>query len=759
MLSSNLGYPRIGEKREWKKVLEQFWAGKLEKEDFLKQMEQIRLQHLQKHNDAGIDLIPVGDFSQYDHVLDTAVMFGLVPKRFDYKGGKVSLETYFEIARGTKNAVAAEMTKWFNTNYHYIVPELGETLPTLVENRPLQFYREAKQKLGIEGKPVILGPVTFVKLSKGYHNANSVIRQFVPLYAQMLSELQEEGVKWVQIDEPILATSLSKEELGLFADVYQRLHEAAPKVNILLQTYFDSLDDYEQIVSLPVQGIGLDFVHDRGENLVSLKKFGFPKDKVLAAGVLDGRNIWRANLDEKLSILTDISEIVSRDRLIVQPSSSLLHVPVTVKNEDALEDVLKNALAFADEKLHEVVVLTQGLRQGKEFIQEEVDASRIVIQLLNESTFRNNQKVQKDIQNLASVRAKREVPFHIRQALQETAFQLPLLPTTTIGSFPQTIEVRKQRQLWRKGELSDAEYKDYINAEIKKWIDIQEELGLDVFVHGEFERTDMVEYFGEKLAGFQFTKYGWVQSYGSRCVKPPLIYGDVSFQDPMTVKETIFAQSLTTKPVKGMLTGPITILNWSFVRDDIPRDVVANQIALALRKEVELLEENGIGMIQVDEPALREGLPLKRENWDHYLNAAVYAFKLATTSVRNETQIHTHMCYANFEDIIDAIHALDADVISIETSRSHGELLSAFEENTYDKGIGLGVYDIHSPRVPSLEELTKNVERALQVLDPKLFWINPDCGLKTRGLEETVAALEVMVEAAKQEREKLVVKK
>ncbi|MEH7417941.1 5-methyltetrahydropteroyltriglutamate--homocysteine S-methyltransferase [Neobacillus drentensis] len=759
MKSSNLGYPRIGEKREWKKTLEQFWAGKIEKESFLKKMEEMRLQHLQKQKDQGIDLIPVGDFSLYDHVLDTAVMFGLVPKRFDYSGGEVSLETYFEIARGSKDAVAAEMTKWFNTNYHYIVPELDQAAPTLVENRPLQFYKEAKQKLGIEGKPVILGPITFVKLSKGYSSLKEVVQQFVPFYKEILRELQAEGVSWVQIDEPILATSLSKEELDLFADVYQQLNKAAPDVNILLQTYFDSIDHYEVITSLPVQGIGLDFIHDRRENLASLKKFGFPEEKVLAAGILDGRNIWRANLDEKTTLLSEIAEIVSKDRLIIQPSASLLHVPVTVESEDTLEEVLKNALSFADEKLHEVVLLTKGLHLGKDSILEEITASTEAMKTLNESTFRNNQQVQNDMQKLASVRAEREVPFNIRQPIQETTFQLPLLPTTTIGSFPQTQEVRRQRQLWRKGELTDVEYEKYINAEIKKWIEIQEKLGLDVFVHGEFERTDMVEYFGEKLAGFQFTKFGWVQSYGSRCVKPPLIYGDVSFQDPMTVKETVYAQSLTTKPVKGMLTGPITILNWSFVRDDISHFEVANQIALALRKEVELLEENGISMIQVDEPALREGLPLKHENWDSYLNAAVYAFKLATTSVRNETQIHTHMCYANFEDIIDAINALDADVISIETSRSHGELLSAFEDNTYDKGIGLGVYDIHSPRVPALEEITKNIERALQVLEPKLFWINPDCGLKTRGLKETVTALEVMVEAAEQVREKLVVKK
>lgn len=759
--SSNLGYPRIGEKREWKKALEQFWAGKLDKETFLKQMEEIRFSSLQKQKEQGIDLISVGDFSMYDHVLDTAAMFGLVPKRFEYSGGKVSLETYFDIARGTKGAVASEMTKWFNTNYHYIVPELNEAVPTLVDNRPLQFYKEAKQKLDIDGKPVILGPVTFVKLSKGYEESEfkTVVNQFVPLYADVLRELQQEGVDWLQIDEPILAKTISEEEIALFNDVYQQLHGAAPKIKVILQTYFESIDHYEDVISLPVQGIGLDFVHDNGQNLASLRKYGFPKDKVLAAGIIDGRNIWSANLGDKSSLLAEIAEVVSKDRLIVQPSSSLLHVPVTVKSEETLGEVLKDALSFADEKLHEIVVLTNGLHGGKETIQKEILASTKAIQALNQSASRNNTQVQEAIQNLHTYRAEREAAFNVRQVIQEETFQLPLLPTTTIGSFPQTQEVRKQRLKWRKDEITDWQYEEYIKAEIKKWIEIQEELGLDVLVHGEFERTDMVEYFGEKLAGFQFTKFGWVQSYGSRCVKPPLIYGDVSYQEPMTVKETVCAQSLTTKPVKGMLTGPITILNWSFVRDDISRYEVANQIALALRKEVEILEENGIRMIQVDEPAIREGLPLKQEKWESYLNAAVYAFKLATTSVQNETQIHTHMCYSDFKDIIDAITALDADVISIETSRSHGELIHAFEENTYDKGIGLGVYDIHSPRVPKLEELTRNIDRALQVLDPKLFWINPDCGLKTRGIDETIAALKVMIEAAEQTREKLLAKK
>ncbi|NQD66049.1 5-methyltetrahydropteroyltriglutamate--homocysteine S-methyltransferase [Bacillus haikouensis] len=760
VISSNVGYPRIGEKREWKKALEQFWTGKLERETFLKRIEEVRLQHLKKQKEHGIDLIPVGDFSLYDHVLDTAVMFGLVPKRFKYSGGKVSLETYFDIARGTKEAVAAEMTKWFNTNYHYIVPELNETTPALVENRPLQFFQEAKQKLGIHGKPVILGPITFVKLSKGYDKKDfkSVVEQFVPLYAEILRELEAEGAEWVQIDEPILVTSILSDELSLVNEVYQALKDAAPNVKVMVQTYFDSIEHYEEVVSLPVQGIGLDFVHDNGQNLAALKKYGFPKDKELAAGVIDGRNIWRADLEGTFSLLSEIEEVVSKTRLIVQPSSSLLHVPVTVKNEELLDDILKNALAFADEKLDEISILTNGMNYGKRVIQKEIDESTEAIHKLNQSSIRNNTQVREAIRSLQKDQAERKAPFTVRRGLQEQAFQLPLLPTTTIGSFPQTKEVRKQRLKWRKGELTDSEYEGYIKAEIKKWTNIQEDLGLDVFVHGEFERTDMVEYFGEKLAGFQFTKYGWVQSYGSRCVKPPLIYGDVAFKKPMTVSETVYAQSLTNKPVKGMLTGPTTILNWSFVRNDISRYEVANQIALSLRKEVEALEENGIRMIQVDEPAIREGLPLKREKWAGYLDAAVYTFKLATSSVQNETQIHTHMCYSDFKNIIHAIKALDADVISIETSRSHGELIHAFEDNTYDKGIGLGVYDIHSPRVPLLEELTRNIHRALQVLDPKLFWINPDCGLKTRGIEETVAALQVMVKAAEQTREELLVK-
>ncbi|MCR8850240.1 5-methyltetrahydropteroyltriglutamate--homocysteine S-methyltransferase [Rossellomorea sp. SC111] len=751
-MSSNLGYPRIGENREWKKLLEQYWSKKVDVESFEKQMEDIRLNHVKKQGDLGVDLIPLGDFSLYDHVLDTAVMFGVVPCRFHYHGGKVPLDTYFGIARGMKDASASEMTKWFNTNYHYIVPEFSGSEPELVENRPLALYREAKEKLGIKGKPVIIGPFTFVRLSKGYDEADeyAIIEKMVPLYAQVLKELQEEGVDWVQMDEPILCTSISKQEVEHFKEVYKVLKQSAPEVKVILQTYFDRLEHYKEVMAIPVDGIGMDFIHDRGENWDALRRNGFPEDKFLAAGVVDGRNIWRRNLVDAHSFVTLLTDHVAKDRLIIQPSSSLLHVPVTVRKEDALDQALKKGISFADEKLKEVVILTKALGEGAWGVQKELDESVKSIAALHESSGNKS-----DVGEESPLNVRRGSPYSIRRKVQP---HLPLLPTTTIGSFPQTSEVRRQRMKWRKGEIGDDAYQQFIRGEIKRWITIQEEVGLDVLVHGEFERTDMVEFFGGKLEGFQFTTFGWVQSYGSRCVKPPIIFKDVNFIEAMTVDETVYAQSLTAKPVKGMLTGPITILNWSFVREDLSRYTVANQIALSLRKEIEALEAEGIRMIQVDEPALREGLPLKKERWDEYLQAAVHSFKLATSSVQDETQIHTHMCYSDFEEIMEAISDLDADIISIETSRSHGQLIHIFEESIYDKGIGLGVYDIHSPHIPEREEIITHIKRSLKVLNPKQFWINPDCGLKTRGITETISSLKVMVEAAEHVRTELLVK-
>lgn len=761
MKSGNLGYPRIGADREWKKALEAYWAGKLEEDALHAALKTIRLDNLKKQRDRGIDVIPVGDFTYYDHILDTSAMFGLIPERFGYAGGEVALATYYAVARGNRESAASEMTKWFNTNYHYIVPELGGAAkPQLTRNRPLEAYREAKAELGIEGRPVIVGPYTYLKLSKGYAagELDAWIDRLLPLYGQVLRELAAEGVAWVQVDEPILATTLDVADLARVKRIYETLASEAPGVKLLLQTYFESVDDYDFVVSLPVGGIGLDFVHDGGRNLKSVRERGFPGDKVLGAGLIDGRNIWKADLRGKGETLQSLLAVVPAERIVVQPSSSLLHVPVSLALETALPQELRGALAFADEKLAELALLAKAGREGADAIAAALEAADRDRDALQCSPARTNERVRARMASLASEPATRASAFEVRRGVQEAKWQLPPLPTTTIGSFPQTPEVRGARQKWRKGEWSPEQYEAFVQAQIREWIDIQNDIGLDVLVHGEFERTDMVEFFGEKLSGFAFTAKGWVQSYGSRCVKPPVIYGDVELPQPMTVAETVYAQSLTSKPVKGMLTGPITILNWSFVRDDKTREEVAYQIALALRDEIEALETAGIGMIQVDEPALREGLPLKREQWAHYLDWSVRAFRLSTSTVRDETQIHTHMCYSEFHDIIDAISALDADVISIETSRSHGELIEIFEEHTYDKGIGLGVYDIHSPRVPSSDEMTHMIDRALRVLDPGLFWINPDCGLKTRGRTETVDSLRNMVEATQAARERYAVK-
>lgn len=747
--SSVLGYPRIGADREWKKALEAFWAGKLEESEFHKQLREIRLNHLRKQQESGIDLIAVNDFSYYDHILDTATMFGIVPKRFPYEGGIVPWSVYYGIARGTKDATASEMTKWFNTNYHYIVPELDGAVPVLTENRPLAAYREAKEKLGIEGKPVIVGPLTFLKLSKGYQasETDAWLDKLLPLYVQILRELAHEGVQWVQIDEPILVTKLSEADLERLNTIYETFAASAPGLNIMLQTYFESVENYQDIIQLPVSGIGLDLVHGYKGNLQAIQQSGFPANKVLGAGIIDGRGIWKASLREKLSQLEELTKYVAAERLIVQSSCSLLHVPVTVSKETKLQPELKDALAFADEKLIELDLLTKAISTGAARIANELEHNDLALQALKQSEERNRLDVQRAVAEVSAQNPARSLPFEERHVAQQNKWKLPIFPTTTIGSFPQSAEVRKARQAWRKGDWNNEQYEQFIHEQIDIWIKLQEEIGLDVLVHGEFERTDMVEFFGEKLGGFAFTQFGWVQSYGSRCVKPPVIFGDVAFEQPMTVEETKYAQSKTSRPVKGMLTGPITIMNWSFVREDISREQIAYQLAYALRQEVEALEQAGIGMIQVDEPAVREGLPLKEEDQAEYLAWAVKAFRMTTCTVQPTTQIHTHMCYCEFHDMIDSIEAMDADVISIETSRSHGELIHSFEVNTYKLGIGLGVYDIHSPRVPRVEEMTGMIERALRVLDPKLFWINPDCGLKTRGKEETVASLRNMVQA------------
>lgn len=771
--TANLGYPRLGEKREWKKLLESFWENKISEEEFLIEQKKLRLSYLKKQKDLNIDFIPIGDFSFYDHVLDLSVSLGIIPKRFNFdKEALTSLKTYFSIARGNKDNTASEMTKWFNTNYHYIVPELDDINPSLVENKLLKYYKEAKDELNIEAKPVILSLVSYLKLGKKYSNNNTScsccnkndslekihekdFNLILPIYLELIKELVNEGVKLIQIDEPVLVTDFNEKEFKYLEILYNEIKKISKDTKIIIQTYFDSVNNYEQVIKLPVDGIGLDFVNDHKENYENIIKYGFPKDKILFAGIINGRNIWRSNLNDKVIFINKLLKYVDSNRLVIQPSNSLLHVPVTKKTEKKLDELIYNGLSFADEKLEEINILKEFFNNGSDDILKKIKESKSTVKELNKSSLRNNKEVKKEISNLKKLVNERKSPFNVRIKKQKEFFKLPILPTTTIGSFPQSLDVRVKRAKFLKNEISSKDYEDFIKYETKRWIKIQEDLDIDVLVHGEFERNDMVEFFGEKLSGFITTKYGWVQSYGSRAVKPPIIYGDVSFIEPITVKETVYAQSLTNRIVKGMLTAPITIINWSFVRDDISKEEVGNQIGLALRKEVLELEKQGIKIIQVDEPALREGLPLQKKRWDKYLNDAVYSFKLTTTGVKDETQVHTHMCYSNFDDIIETISNLDADVISIEASRSHGEIISTFEHYNYDKEIGLGVYDIHSPRIPSVEEIETNIKRALEVIPYNNFWINPDCGLKTRKEKEVIDSLKNLVIATKNIRERL----
>ncbi len=749
--STLIGYPYIGDDREWKKALEAFWRQERTEEDFQAILKSIRLSRIEKQLQSGIDMVTVGDFTLYDRMLDTALMFGLVPKRFNWQGGRVDLHTYYSVARGNHSAVASEMTKWFNTNYHYIVPEYEGQPLQLTENKVLADFLEAKEAFGIIAKPTLIGPYTFYKLTKGYNKLTQVeyLVALLPLYAQIIQELVDAGAQWIQLEEPSLVTTLDSAERKLVQEIYTQLATTVPAAKLMLQTYFEALCSYETLITLPVQGVGLDFVHGYKGNMESLRQFGFPQDKVLAIGIVNGRDIWRSNLAEANATIQAIEKLSDAKELWIQPSSSLQHVPISTSLEKKLDPVLKQALAFADEKIEEIIELTKYRKNQDGTLRHNFSASMKAIEALKNHSIRQNKMIQQAAQSVSTEDFERHSDFNQRQKIQQQALGLPLFPTTTIGSFPQSDEVKRNRNAWRKKQLSNEDYEAFIELETKRWIHLQEDLDMDVLVHGEFERTDMVEYFGEKLTGFAFTEKAWVVSYGSRCVKPPIIYGDVAWSSAITVKESAYAQSLTKRFVKGMLTGPVTILNWSFVRDDISRKDVAYQIALALRKEVEALETAGISIIQVDEPALREGLPLRKEEWGTYLDWAVNAFKLATSSVKDETQIHTHMCYCEFNDFIEPISALDADVISIETSRSHGELISSLQVNPYTKGIGLGVYDIHSPRVPSEGEMLAIMRDSLQVLDKHQFWVNPDCGLKTRKEPETIAALANMVGATK----------
>ncbi len=747
-LTHNLGFPRIGAQRELKKALETYWKGQNDVDQLLATARAIRTGNWLLQQKAGIDLIPVGDFSLYDHILDMTTLLGAIPHRFGNTGDKISPDLYFAMARGTADQPAMEMTKWFNTNYHYIVPEFDDTTRfRLASDRLFQEIEDAKA-LGITAKAVLIGPLTYLYLGKevtpGFQRLD-LLPRLLPVYREILQKIASLGVEWVQIDEPILSLDLEQPWRDSFAEAYHTLHDGSCR--LLLTTYFGTVDHHLTLLkNLPVDGLHID-VSSAPEQLESFLTEDF-SGKTLSLGCIDGRNIWRADLSQKLETLSQAASRFAGE-LWIAPSCSLLHCPVDLALETKLEPEIKNWLAFSAQKLEEMTTLGRGLNQGRESVEAILTASDEARRSRTESSRIHNPIVHQRVDNLTERDSQRNHPFATRKHLQQQRFNLPLLPTTTIGSFPQTATIRQARAAFRKNELSHLEYLSAMRAEIREMIRKQEEIGLDVLVHGEPERNDMVEYFGEQLWGYAFTENGWVQSYGSRCVKPPILYGDVYRPEAMTVEWIKYAQSQTGKPVKGMLTGPVTMLMWSFVRDDQPRSTTALQLALAIRDEVADLENAGIGMIQIDEPAFREGLPLRKQDWKSYLDWAVKAFRVASSGVKDETQIHTHMCYSEFHDILPAIAELDADVITIETSRSRMELLDAFVKFSYPNEIGPGVYDIHSPRVPDASEMFELLKKASRYIDPTLLWVNPDCGLKTRNWPETQTALQKMVDCAK----------
>lgn len=759
MKTNILGYPRIGSHRELKKACENYWSGKISQEQLLKEGASIRALNWYLQKEYKIDLIPSNDFSFYDQVLDLAMTLGAIPKRYaPLLNDKIEL--YFAMARGyQKNGhdiIAMEMTKWFDTNYHYIVPEFTkEQQFSLFNNKPLEEYKEAKA-LGIETKPVIIGPISFLLLGKekesGFDRLD-LAESLIPVYTRILKGLEEAGATTIQIDEPFLAMDINEKEKSLYPIVYKQIKDACPKLEIILTTYFEGLRDNTGLaLDLPVDALHIDLV--RCPQQLDSILTSFPTNKKLSLGIVDGRNIWKNDFSDSLNTIHKVVNKLGKDRVLIGASSSFLHVPYDLEletKENILTPQIKQWMAFAEQKVKELSVLKDLLQETpSEHSKEELEANKKAIQSKQSSSLIHNIEVKKQIKNISVDDSKRQSIFTVRRQKQQEILNLPLFPTTTIGSFPQTKEVRSWRAQFKKGNLSEKEYNDLLRAETQKAIKWQEEVGLDVLVHGEFERNDMVEYFGEQLVGFTFSQNGWVQSYGSRCVKPPIIYGDVSRPDPMTVYWTTYANALTDKPVKGMLTGPVTILQWSFVRNDQPRSETCKQIALAIRKEVENLEQAGIQVIQIDEPAIREGLPLRKEDWRKYLDWAVNCFCLSASVAKDETQIHTHMCYSEFNDIIEHIALMDADVITIECSRSQMELLDAFAEFKYPNDIGPGVYDIHSPRVPNVREMDDLIKKAIKVVPAKQLWINPDCGLKTRGWDETKKALENMVKAAKE---------
>lgn len=759
VLATNLGFPRIGGKRELKKAVEGYWKGKLSQDELQATARDIRMQNWTMQKNAGLDHIPSNDFSYYDQMLDMSCLVGAVPARYDWDGGDIDLDRYFAMARGSQtdghDVIAMEMTKWFDTNYHYIVPEFTKDQEfKLSSSKIFDEYEEAK-KADIETRPVLIGPITYLSMGKMEDDSDPIalLPKLLPVYDEILIRLSIAGVKWVQIDEPYLAMDLTEAQKGAYLLAYSAIKAVAENMGIIVTTYFDGLrENVELACALPVDALHVD-LRRAPDQLDDVLK-AFPEEKILSLGVVDGRNIWKNDLGSSLAVLNTAIDALGSDRIMVAPSCSMLHSPVDLAQEAKMDEQIKSWMAFATQKVEEIATLATALNDGEASITDALTKSNAVAEERRTSPRIHNQDVKARVKAITPEMAQRDHVFSERRPAQQAALGLPSYPTTTIGSFPQTIEIRKARASFKKGELPEADYNAAMQKEIEEVVRYQESIDMDVLVHGEAERNDMVEYFGEQLDGYVFSKLGWVQSYGSRCVKPPIIYGDVSRPNPMTVTWTQYAQSLTERSMKAMLTGPITILCWSFVRDDQPRSETCRQIGLAIRDEVDDLEKAGIKVIQVDEPAIREGLPLRRADWDAYLAWAVESFKLSTCCVENSTQIHTHMCYAEFNDIIDSIAALDADVISIETSRSQMELLDAFVTFKYPNEIGPGVYDIHSPRIPSVEEMTGLLEKAAKVIPSDQIWVNPDCGLKTRGWAEVKPALENMINAAKKMRAK-----
>jgi 5-methyltetrahydropteroyltriglutamate--homocysteine methyltransferase len=755
-----LGYPRMGGGRELKQAVEAYWAGETSRRELEGAGRDLRRSHWIKLQVAGVDLIPSNDFSYYDHVLDTTCLVGNIPGRFRRPGGGIDLDTAFALARGVRSEVAGaaggipacEMTKWFDTNYHYIVPEFSDASAfSLAGTKPFDEFSEALQ-LGIRTKPVLLGPVTYLSLGKGRPSPSgasfeplALLEPLLAVYGEILRRLADLGAEWVQLDEPVGVLDLDPARREALRRAYDRLARSEPRLKLLVATYFGGLGENRDLFfGLPVAAIHLDAV--RGSEEVDAAILACPEDKILSLGLVDGRNIWRNEYSVSLPVIERAVRHLGAERVMLAPSCSLLHVPVSLALEPDLDPEIGAWMAFADEKVSELVVLRDlaGAAADPGILQDNRECFR---QRRNCGRVRNPD-VRERLRNLRPSDARRHSPFAVRQPQQRARLKLPAFPTTTIGSFPQTREIRAARARWKRGTIGTATYEAFLQERIRECVRAQEEAGLDVLVHGEFERNDMVEFFGERLEGFVFTRNGWVQSYGSRCVKPPVIYGDVRRIGPMTVAWSRFAQGLTTRPMKGMLTGPLTILQWSFVRDDQPRMDTTRQIALALRDEVLDLESAGIPVIQIDEPGLREGLPLRRKDWEAFLAWATEAFRIASSGVQDATQIHTHMCYAEFNDIIEAIASLDADVITLESSRSNREPLRAFESFRYPNEIGPGVWDIHSPRVPPVEEITGLLRAAAALVPPGNLWVNPDCGLKTRDWPEVMASLRNLVAAA-----------